>query len=139
MTKRVMAIDYGEKRVGLAISDPLNMLANPLECLDNNDHLIEAIQLFINEKGVGTLIIGLPLKLDGSDTKKTQEVRNFYEKLKNKIDIPIEFRDERFSTVAVDRTLGQMGVKTKNRRDKRDVMAACFILQGYLDQASTHP
>lgn len=131
--KRVLAIDYGEKRVGVAVSDPLNMLANPVECLDNSDHLISAISTFLTDYNVGLILVGLPLKLDGSDTKQTQIVREFAKRLELDTGFPIHLMDERFSSLAADRALGVMGISAKKRRGKRDTMAACFFLQTFLD------
>ena len=130
---RVLAIDYGEKRVGIAVSDPLCILANPVACLANDPNLVPTLQSYVTDYALSKIILGLPLKLDGTDTAKTVEVRTFGQQLETQVDVPIELRDERFTTVAVNRTLDLTSLSEKKKRVNRDVMAACFLLQGYLD------
>jgi putative Holliday junction resolvase len=132
MLKRLLALDYGEKRMGLAISDPLNSFALPLDYLENNKDFYDELQKIIREYQIEKIILGLPLNLKGKDSQKTKEVRLFAEELKIKTNCYIEFQDERFSTMAVSKQLQE--VKSKKRRKNLDSQAAAFFLQGYLDK-----
>ena len=93
-----MGIDFGEVRIGLALSDPLQIISQPFRVISNNDNTISEIQNIIKMEDVEKIILGLPQNLDGEDTKKTLEVREFAEILKNNIDVPVIFWDERYSS-----------------------------------------
>ncbi|NBV41816.1 Holliday junction resolvase RuvX [bacterium] len=133
MTGRIVCLDYGEKRVGLAVSDPLLMTAQPRPFIPNNRQLLSAIASLCTELEVRTIIVGLPLKPDGSDSAKTLEVREFAQKVGEHTQLPVLFRDERFSTVAVTRNLIDADVSRAKRKTVVDSQAAAFVLQGYLD------
>ncbi|MCP4050092.1 MAG: Holliday junction resolvase RuvX [bacterium] len=133
MTYRALCLDYGEKRIGVAISDPLNITAQSLPFILNSKDTIDCIDKTLTEYNVNKIIIGLPKDRDGGDSKKALEVRSFAEKLQGKIKCEIIFRDERYSTVAVTKHLIKAGVKRKKRKKVVDSNAAAFILQGYLD------
>lgn len=134
--KRYLGIDYGEKRVGLAISDPTLTIAQPLQTLQyaSVKKLILNILNVVKEKEIEKIVLGLPLNLKGKDSSKTKEVRQFAEDLKNQLKIPIELMDERFTTMEAQRILRQLGKRGSKSRDIIDQVAAQNILQTYLDR-----
>lgn len=134
--KRYLGIDYGEKRVGLAISDPTLTIAQPLQTLQyaSVKKLILNIQNVIKEKEIEKIVLGLPLNLKGKDSLKTMEVRKFAEDLKNQLKIPIILVDERFTTMEAQRILRQLGKQGRKSRDIIDQVAAQNILQTFLDR-----
>ena len=105
--QRLLGIDLGEKTIGLALSDPGRIIASPLETLRRTRFSsdVETLRALMAEHGVGALVIGLPLNMDGSEGPRCQSVRQFADNLLEKMDIPIAFWDERLSTLAVTRTL----------------------------------
>ena len=128
-----MALDYGEKRVGVAISDPLGITAQPKPFLLNNDALMDVIKQLINEFEITTLFIGLPKDTRGGETKKSLEVREFKKKVESCVSINVQFVDERYSTVAATKQLDEGGLNRKKQRQLIDSQAAAFMLQGKLD------
>ena len=131
---RVLAIDYGEVRVGIALSDPLRILATPFVVLKNDGNLLENIKKIIIEKQVSQIVLGLPINLKGKDSKKTEEIREFYRKLKDYMSLPIELVDERFTTYEANAELKKMGYSVKESRKVIDKIAASLILKSYLKQ-----
>ncbi|RAP39224.1 Holliday junction resolvase RuvX [Candidatus Marinamargulisbacteria bacterium SCGC AAA071-K20] len=132
--KRILALDYGQKRVGVALSDPLGITAQSKPYLLNDAQLVKNISLLIQTYSVDQLIIGLPKDQHGGEGKKAAEIRQFSERLKKHIQIPIEFVDERFSTIAAEKHLVAAEVSRKKRKEKIDSLAAVFFLQGHLDK-----
>jgi putative Holliday junction resolvase len=134
--KRYLGIDFGEKRVGIAISDPTLTLAQPLQTLHYTSvkKLILNIQDMVKEKEIEKIVLGLPLNLKGKDSLKTKDIRKFAEKLKSQLNIPILLVDERFTTKEAQRILKQLGRQSSKRRDIVDQIAAQHILQTYLDR-----
>jgi len=130
---RYLGIDYGEKRVGIALSDPLGLTAQPRAFLANNKSLIAEIGDLLDEFEVTTIILGLPKDREGNDSAKALEVRAFAEKLKSAHPVDIVFKDERYSTKAVERHLIAADVSRGKRKKVIDSAAAAFILQGFLD------
>ena len=132
---RNLGLDVGDRRIGVAISDPEQILASPLTTIlrEDDNSAISAIIEIVNKYGIQRIIIGFPYSLDGSIGNQAGKVKNFVEKLSKCTGVDIELRDERLSTVAVDHLFTEAGVKNRDRRDKRDAAAAAFILQGYLD------
>ena len=133
LNSRVLAIDYGTKRVGLAISDPLGLTAQPIPYLSNNDTLMDSLLALITEKEVGTILVGLPKQLNGQDSQFTGTVREFTDLLTEKTSCEVILQDERLSSHAVNRTLIDANVSRQKRKQVIDSMAAAFVLQGYLD------
>ena len=131
---RTLGIDFGKKRVGIAISDPLGLTAQPLDVLENNRHLIPRIKAICKEKEVSLIVLGLPKSLSGELNASAQDAIAFSEKLKTRIDIPVEMYDERLSTTAAQQTFRQTGVSEKNGRSSIDKVAAAVILSDYLDR-----
>ena len=131
-----LGLDLGEKTIGLAVSDGSLMIATPMETLKRSKFTADAERLsaVITERGVGGLVIGLPVNMDGSEGPRCQSARQFAENLLGRIDIPIAFWDERLSTAAVTRTLLEADVSRRRRAEVVDKMAAAYILQGALDR-----
>lgn len=139
---RILGIDYGSKRIGLALSDPLNIIAQAFKVIPNEPGVIDKIAQVVSEYEVRLVVVGMPLNLKGDVGQKGDEVRLFIPVLRNKLAIDIVEWDERFSSHTAHMTMRTMGVK-KSRREAKgsvDAMAAAIILQGYLDrQAGRSP
>ena len=133
---RILAIDYGLKRTGIAVTDPLKIIATGLTTVESKQ-LISFLKNYFNKEGVELIIIGEPKNLDDSDTHATQLVRNIIKELqKNFPLIPVKTVDERFTSKMASRAMIEMGLKKKKRRDKAlvDEIAAAIMLQEYLKQ-----
>ncbi|MFN0108340.1 MAG: Holliday junction resolvase RuvX [Blastocatellia bacterium] len=134
---RVMAIDYGAKAIGLAISDELQMTVRPLTTIRWNGSassaVTERIASLIDEYEVETLAVGLPLNMDGSRGEAVENVEKFIAELQPQLSIPIVMIDERLTSFDADQILREMGVSLKERKAKSDEYAAVLILQDYLD------
>jgi putative Holliday junction resolvase len=134
---RLIGLDLGEKTIGLSLSDTLLSVASPLETLKRGKFSVNAGELhrLIKEHGVGGLVVGLPLNMDGSEGPSAQSARAFARNFANlHNDIAIVFWDERLSTAAVTRTLLEADSSRKRRAEVVDKMAAAYILQGALDR-----
>jgi putative Holliday junction resolvase len=137
-TSRVLAIDYGTKRIGLALSDELRILARPIGYLENTNRLQKEILAIIEKETVGCVIIGLPKTLAGSDSEFTAAVRIFAEKLFAKLDeknIDYHFYDERLTSIMAKTNIAEQGWSKSKREEKyrHDEEAARIILQEWLD------
>ncbi|MBL6934422.1 MAG: Holliday junction resolvase RuvX [Alphaproteobacteria bacterium] len=134
--QRLLGLDLGEKTIGLALCDPGLTIASPLETLRRTRFSsdVETLRALMDEHGIGALVIGLPLNMDGSEGPRCQSVRQFADNLLEKMELPIAFWDERLSTVAVTRTLLEADMSRKRRAEVVDKMAASYILQGVLDR-----
>lgn len=132
---RIMAIDTGAKRIGIALSDPLGIFANPRGYIDGSDEqsVIREIRHLIEENSVGTLIVGLPKNMDGTLGFQAQEAMRLAQVLREHITIPVEMVDERLSSKEAKGLLIEAGVRRKKRRHVEDKIAATIILQKYLD------
>jgi putative Holliday junction resolvase len=133
--ERLFGLDLGEKTIGLALSDVLLTVATPLETLPRRKFTLdaEALIALITKHGVGGLVVGLPLNMNGTEGPSAQSARAFVRNFLAKHDLPILFWDERLSTAAVTRTLIEADVSRAKRKDVVDKMAAAFVLQGVLD------
>jgi len=133
---RLLGLDLGEKTIGLALSDRLLMVATPMETLKRGKFAADAARLdtIISEQGIGGLVVGLPLNMDGSDGPSAQSARAFGRNWVNRSPLPLIFWDERLSTMAVTRTLLDADTSRKRRGEVVDKMAAAYILQGALDR-----
>jgi putative Holliday junction resolvase len=133
---RLMGLDVGSKTIGLALSDVTLTIATPLETLKRTKFSKDAERLLsiITEHGVGGLVIGLPISMDGSEGPRCQSTRDLTQNIFEKIDIDAAFWDERWSTQAVERILiGEADLTRKRRAEVVDRAAAAYILQGALD------
>jgi putative Holliday junction resolvase len=136
MKNRYLAIDYGEKRVGLALSDPTLTIAQSLDTVvyQSRKKLITILKEIIIQYNIKKIILGLPLTMKGSDSLKTVEVREFGAELENQIDIPLVFFDERLTSIQAQQIIRQFGKKPSKHRAKIDQIAARTLLQTYLDR-----
>jgi putative Holliday junction resolvase len=132
---RFLGLDVGDRRIGLALSDPTGLIASPFDRLireDTNRTLTEVVSI-VEKYQVGTIVVGMPYSLAGQVGHAAQLVQEFINALLPMIKIPVVTWDERLSTVAAQRSMSDCGVKRKRQRDLRDAVAAALILQGYLD------
>ena len=137
ITKRAIAFDIGNKRIGVAISDPFNEYAMPCETYNRVGNFqtdVAAIAKIAEERGVGVIVCGIPYNFDGSESIQTVKTREFIEALKTKTTLPIELEDERFTTMQARETQIMGGVKRENRKKTIDSIAASYILEGYLSK-----
>ena len=138
---RAISLDVGDKTIGVALSDMLGITANGLMTIDRIGIRKDADKVLnlVKEHGCDTIVIGLPLNLDGSDSVQTQKVRDFRKMLENKMmstglkDIRVVFQDERFTTKIAENVLIEADVSRKKRRQVIDKQAAVIILQSFLD------
>lgn len=135
---RVLGIDYGERRVGLAVSDPLGIIAQGLQTIHRTTdvQLLDRLETVVDEYAVKKIVIGLPLSLKGRMGDKALEVTQFIERLKSRFQLPVIAWDERMTTSAAHRTMHEMGHKAKGAKENIDRIAAVLILQSYLDSVS---
>lgn len=133
---RYLAIDYGNKRTGLAICDESETITSPLAVLDTNNSLIEKITQIIKDENVGAVVLGLPLNMDGTQGSQAKIVKDFSQQLKKHIDIPIHFEDERLSSFAAEDKLAAAELTRKKKKKRLDAVAAAVILQTFLDKKS---
>jgi putative Holliday junction resolvase len=131
-----MAVDYGEKRIGLAMSDPLRMFAKPYTTLENisYQHILENLNRILLESQVGLIVIGIPWGLDGEKTITTELTLAFIERIRQDVSIPVEGWDERYSSNDANELLKTMGYNWKQARKVIDSMAACLILKHYMEK-----
>ena len=137
ITKRAIAFDIGDKRIGVAISDPFNEYAMPCETYFRTRNFqvdVAAIANIAKERGVGVIVCGMPVNFDGSESIQTVKTREFIEALKTKTDLPIELEDERFTTMQARETQIIGGVKRGDRKKTIDSIAASYILESYLER-----
>jgi len=133
---RSLGLDIGDKRIGVALSDPQGILASPLTIIERSDEQsgIKAIVDIVTQKQVGRIIVGLPLSMDGSISEQAKKVEAFIQELSDYTEVPIEFRDERLTTLSAKRLMRDV---RKSQKMKDDAVAAALILQSYLDEVSS--
>lgn len=132
---RILAIDYGTKRVGLAVTDPLQLIANTLTTVEEKN-TINFLKTYCEKEHVETFVVGLPLRLNGSDTHATEPTEKFVKLLQKTFpDIHIARVDERFTSAMAKRSMLEMGMKKKDRQKKENIdqMSAAIMLQSYLE------
>lgn len=132
---RIIGIDYGLKRVGIAVTDPLKIIASPLATIETSS-AIEFISDYCEREDVETLVLGMPLKLNGEETHSTRPALEFGEKLKEKIPgITLAWQDEQFTSKMAVEAMVAGGMKKKDRRKKENIdkISAAIILQSYLE------
>ena len=132
---RILAIDHGTKRMGIAISDELGMIAQPLEFIPAEPFakFLDRLKEILSEKQVELVLVGMPRNMDGSYGPAALKVQQFVAVLKDAIAIPIQTLDERLTSAQANRVLIEGNVRREKRRDKVDKMAAAILLQSYLD------
>ena len=131
---RTLGIDYGDTRIGIALSDPLKIISKPLRTLKNNDNFLTELQNIIKEKNVDAIVVGYPIGMKGQVTKQTEKVDSFIELLAENINIKIVKVDERLSSVSASNSLIQQGIKTGHNKELIDDTSAAIILQEFLDR-----
>jgi putative Holliday junction resolvase len=133
---RSLGLDIGDKRIGVALSDPGGILASPFTIIDRRDESldIETIIGIISQKQVERVVVGLPWSLDGSLGRQAEKVKEFTQKLCRHTQVPVEYRDERLTTVMAERLRRVAGSKKSREKVRYDAQAAALILQGYLDE-----
>ena len=133
---RILGLDIGTKRIGVALSDELCITAQGLESLQCKDpgKDLEHIARLVTDHGVDEIVVGIPYNMNGSEGPQAQKVRAFMETLAEKVDVPLREWDERLSTVAAERMLLEADMSRSKRRKVVDKIAAVIILQGYLDR-----
>jgi len=134
--QRIMGIDFGTTRIGISLSDPLQIIAQPFTTLGNEPGIIARICDIVVKEAIGLIVVGMPLNLKGEKGKKAQEVEKFIDEIKNATKVEVVHWDERFTTSIAHQTLLTMGTKRDERRKKKgrvDSMAAAIMLQGFLD------
>ena len=131
---RILGIDYGDVRIGLALTDPLKIIASPFKTIQNrnNDFIIKELDFIINEKKIETLVIGLPIGLNNQETIQTKKVRIFADLIKI-LEIPIYFQDERLSSISAKKSLIVQNIKTGSNKSMIDKAAAATFLQQFID------
>ena len=134
---RYLGIDYGRRRVGLAICDEEELIVSPL-CQVNVDPgrletLIERLKQIVKENEIEQVVLGLPVNMDDSEGEQAGRVRAFGRRLAHQIPAKLHLQDERLSTAAADEILAGSGLTHKKRKARRDMLAACDILQSFLD------
>lgn len=132
---RTLALDYGERRIGVAISDPTGAIAQPLETIQTrpggNDAL-ERIAELVKTHEVGQIVVGLPLHMDGRSGPEAEKARAFGERVRARANVPVDYLDERWTSLEAERVLDEGGVRRKNRRGRVDPIAAALLLRTWL-------
>lgn len=133
---RILGIDMGERRIGLALSDPLGYTAQGLKTIqiNNPDEVCDKLIVVINEKKVEKLVFGLPINMNGSMGPQAKKVQEYASKLKMLTNIPVDFEDERLSSVSAEQVLLLADQSRKKRKKSIDMLSAVIILQSYLDR-----
>ncbi len=138
---RVLGVDYGERRVGLAVSDPTGTIAQPLPTLTRRPGKrppVQAVADLARQWQAEAIVVGLPLTLAGDESDWTRETRAFAERLAERTGLPLHFVDERMTSVRAERAVRSLGLRRAEREDKArvDAAAAVLILQAFLDRSS---
>ena len=132
----IVAFDIGDKRIGIAATDPLEMMALPVETYfrKNTADDVEYLASFARQRGAGLIVCGMPVNFDGSESVQTVKTQAFIDKLKERTDIPIVLEDERFTTLEARRILIEADMRREKRKQVIDKIAASYILEGYLNR-----
>ena len=130
-----MGIDYGDVKVGIALSDLTQTIAKPFQTFryTNQENLFNQLKKVIQENDVNKIVVGIPYNMKGKDTKQTLKVREFISVLKNALSLDVFLIDERLTSSEAEKVMHQMNIKTGFNKDKIDKIAASIILQEYLD------
>jgi len=133
--EKILALDMGEKRIGVAISDGLKMLAHPFKTLQwkNEAQLLIDLQEIIRDEHIVILVVGLPITMKGHFSARTEEVAKVIDYLREHLNMHVKEMDERLTTVMAEKALQSVGKKASKQRDKIDQIAATYILQAFLD------
>jgi len=132
---RILGLDHGERRIGVAVSDPLKIIAKPLKTIDilNTENVFDDINLIVDEYSICKIIVGLPKTLKDEFSQQTIKVMEFVKSLKNNVKVDVDIYDERFTSKIAKESLIFQGVKTGHNKSDIDMTAAAIFLQNYLD------
>ena len=138
---RIMGLDYGSKTVGVAVSDPLGLTAQGIEIVRRKSEnklrqTLARIEEIAKEYGVEKIVLGFPKHMNNDIGERAEKSLEFKEMLERRTGLPVVMWDERLTTVEADRTMMETGIRRENRKEYVDMIAAVFILQGYLDSAA---
>ena len=143
ITMRIMGLDYGSKTVGVAVSDALGLTAQGIEIVRRKSEnklrqTLARIEEIAKEYGVEKIVLGFPKHMNNDIGERAEKSLEFKEMLGRRTGLPVVMWDERLTTVEADRTMMETGIRRENRKEYVDMIAAVFILQGYLDYLSHH-
>jgi putative Holliday junction resolvase len=132
---RFMGLDFGDKRIGIAVSDDQGQIAMPKDTLQRSGKVkyIERLAELADQENVGEILVGMPVSMDGSHGPQAQKVMQFVQRLRQRVEIPVVVWDERLTTVAAERILIEGNLSRSRRRRVIDKVAAAYLLQSYLD------
>ncbi|MBN1908821.1 MAG: Holliday junction resolvase RuvX [Pirellulales bacterium] len=136
---RVAGIDYGTVRIGIAVSDPDRSIASPLENYTRGGPEADArrFRRLVEEEGITLFVVGLPVHLDGRESEKSQEARQFADWLAEQTGVPVELFDERFTSSQAEQWLQEAGLTSRRRKQRRDMLAAQILLAAYLESGQS--
>ena len=131
---RILGVDYGESRIGLALSDNTKSIAFPFKTIKNKniDSLLEFLNKISSKKNIESIVVGLPLGMNGKDTQQTKNIRIFSRSISS-LRLPIFFQDERLTSISAKKSLVEQNIKTGHNKEKIDERAATILLQQFLD------
>ena len=135
---RILGLDFGSRTVGVAVSDGLLLTAQGVETIERKDEnklrkTAARIEELVKEYEITTIVMGLPKNMNNTEGERVEKTKAFGEMLERRTGLPVVYWDERLTTVAAEQVLMEAGVRRENRKAVIDKIAACFILQGYLD------
>lgn len=137
MAGRVLCVDYGTVRIGLAVSDPLGSTAQPLEVVAAGETSVETIVDRVKAYEVTEIVVGLPVRTDGTTGPEAEAVQAFARRLEDAAGVPVRLWDERLSSVEAERVMRSAGVDARAQRGSVDKVAAAIVLQSYLESRRT--
>lgn len=133
ITERLLGLDIGDARIGVAVSDELGMIASPVATVNARGDLAGEMQKLVQKYGVTRIVVGLPIGMSGREGQQASDVRKVADYLAKKLEIDIVYSDERLSSAMANQALISQGTRREKRKQHVDAMAAAVILQGYLD------
>lgn len=138
---RCIAIDLGDRRTGLAVGDPATGIVTPLDVVEVRvgEALLDALVERIERHDPQVVVIGLPINMDGTEGERARLVRSFAARIDQRVDVPVRFQDERLSSFAADLAMARSGRTHKQKKRRRDALAAAAILQDYFDAPPAEP
>lgn len=133
---RILALDIGEKRIGVALSDPTGTIAQGVDVIPRRgwQEVLAQIRRWVQERQVERIVVGLPLRMDGTEGDAAKRARAFMARLRAAVDVPVDAQDERLSTAEAERAMVGGDVRRARRRERRDAVAAALFLQTYLQR-----
>ena len=136
---KLLGLDHGDKRFGIALSDAGKLIATPRLVVEGEEALWQTLDSLMGEEDIEAVVIGLPLNMDGSEGPRARKVIEFSRVLEEKTGLPVHFHDERLSSFEAESALSEAGVHGSRRKSRVDMVAAQIILQGYLNQINEEP